>query len=273
MIIYSNLKNSFEKKSKGLIPKILSAITPNFIYGKDNSILREMVVKSNLFPASLKSSLNPFYCKNYLAGNINEIEVKWYDIYFTKLKKISILFWFIPILNLFFISYYFIKPIFTKQSIDEIVDFQGLFMVANYNKKFKGTTVVIPDRFEKSFGFLANSFQKLSSKKGEFVYLENVDFEKEFVVYSSDQIEARIILSPRMMERIIQLNKKSRRTIMLSFVDGIIFSAIYRIGGFINFSLTRSIKKGNALRETYNNLKFCVDIIEDLQLDNNFSIK
>ena len=43
--------------------------------------------------------------------------------------------------------------------------------------------------------------------------LENPDFEKTFDVYSTDQIEARYLLSPSMMERLLALEMCIRDSI------------------------------------------------------------
>ena len=66
----------------------------------------------------------------------------------------------------------------------------------DFNKHFNVKTYVLTDTAEKMFGFLGKKLQSMNSSRDDLVYLENPDFEKQFVVYSSDQIEARYILSP-----------------------------------------------------------------------------
>ncbi len=58
---------------------------------------------------------------------------------------------------------------------------------------------MLPDFAEKLLGKFGQKFQK-SFTHGKLVKLENPEFEKEFVVYSSGQQEARYILTPVMME-------------------------------------------------------------------------
>ena len=78
--------------------------------------------------------------------------------------------------------------------------FKGLFMIADFHKDFLGHTVVLPDRTgEGWFGRMVKS----SKKQGKQVAkMENPDFEKEFDVYTTDQVEARYILSTSMLENI-----------------------------------------------------------------------
>ena len=65
---------------------------------------------------------------------------------------------------------------------------KGFFFIADFQKDFQGHTTI-----------LRNSLFKLSSS-GSRVKLENPDFEKTFDVYSTDQIEARYLLSPSRSE-------------------------------------------------------------------------
>ncbi len=84
--------------------------------------------------------------------------------------------------------------------------FKGLFFSADFNKQFNGCTLV---RAGKA-GILSGLF-------GNLVKLEDPRFSQQFKVYSSDQIEARYLLTPRMMERLLDL-KDSLGSFELSFV-------------------------------------------------------
>lgn len=104
--------------------------------------------------------------------------------------------------------------------------FKGLFFHADFNKEIKGETFVLPDTAEKLLGKFGQKFQKMSSK-GELVKLENQEFEKEFVVYGQDQIEPRYILTPLMMEAMVNLKSRYRKNNMyFSFIGSRVFCAI-----------------------------------------------
>lgn len=104
-------------------------------------------------------------------------------------------------------------------SNDERPDFQGVYLVADFPKRFSGITVVLPDTMEETIGRMAHAFQKLQARTGSLVKLEDPEFERAFVVYSDDQVEARYILSTSLMERIMELRKTARSVIMLSFAN------------------------------------------------------
>lgn len=96
--------------------------------------------------------------------------------------------------------------------------FRGLFFYADFNKKLQGETFVGPDKAEKLLGKKGQSLQEKSSK-GQLVKLENSEFEKMYVVHSSDQTEARYILTPLMMEAMVSIRKKHPLDFHFSFVD------------------------------------------------------
>ena len=80
--------------------------------------------------------------------------------------------------------------------------FKGQCLVVKFHKQFQGVTKVYRDA-----GAL-NFFKKLGQMgKGQRVKLEDPVFEKAFEVYSTDQIEARFILTPDFMERLIGLER------------------------------------------------------------------
>ena len=77
--------------------------------------------------------------------------------------------------------------------------FNGLIIHLSMNKKFSGKTLVKQDK-----GSVGNWFSK-NSNKLENVKLEDPRFENSFEVFSSDQIEARYLLTVSFMERLLEL--------------------------------------------------------------------
>lgn len=145
--------------------------------------------------------------------------------------------------------------------------FRGIFFIGDFNKHFKGETIVLPDTAENLFGSLGSVFQKMNVSRDQLVKLEDPEFEKAFCVYSNDQIEARYILSPKLMQRIVELRKKSGRKIHLSFVNSRVFIAISVgknlfeppfFGTMLNFKL---------IEEFFRYLYLSVGIVEELDLN------
>ena len=96
--------------------------------------------------------------------------------------------------------------------------FHGLFFRFDFNKTVRGHTVVQPQRTKNL---------SLGSRDGmNKVALEHVAFESAFDVYSTNAVEARYILTPVLMERILAIHRSTGRQVCLSFVDNLAFVAI-----------------------------------------------
>lgn len=103
--------------------------------------------------------------------------------------------------------------------------FKGLFFVADFNKHFATSTVVLPNRLGR--GGFARFFQRMNiARKEKLVSLEDPDFNKYFVVYGEDQIEARYVLSTSLMKRITEFKQKHKNNIFVSFVNSFLYVAI-----------------------------------------------
>ncbi|MEQ8266029.1 MAG: DUF3137 domain-containing protein [Parvibaculum sp.] len=94
----------------------------------------------------------------------------------------------------------------------------SLFVRLAYPKPFSGVTSVLPD-----YGSAVNLVrQRPYAEKGGVarVRLENPDFEALFEVYSTDQVEARYLLTPRFMERVMDLRKRFGHELRMAFGNG-----------------------------------------------------
>ena len=93
--------------------------------------------------------------------------------------------------------------------------FKGIVISLDIHKYFKGKTVV-----RKDFGSVGNLVGKTYRRSAEIlkgssrfseltsVRLEDPRFEKEFEVFSTDQVEARYLLTTSFMERLLELRDK-----------------------------------------------------------------
>lgn len=78
--------------------------------------------------------------------------------------------------------------------------FKGIFILLSMNKNFLGKTIVKQDA-GKIANWLVDKFDKMENVK-----LEDPVFEKKFEVYSTDQVEARYLLTTSFMERLLELS-------------------------------------------------------------------
>ncbi len=144
--------------------------------------------------------------------------------------------------------------------------FRGLFMHADFNKNFSGTTYVLPDTAERLFGSFGKSLQKLSSR-GQLIKLENIEFEKRFVVYSSDQVEARYILTPAIMEAMVNLSERASGTTYFSFVGSRVYFARSFSSELFEPNLFRSGVNYGDLKEMFDLFGLILALIQELNLN------
>lgn len=143
--------------------------------------------------------------------------------------------------------------------------FKGLLMIADFHKDFHGHTVVVPDRTgEGWFGRIAKS----SKRKGqELAKMENPDFEKEFDVYTTDQVEARYILSTSMLENIMVLRKRFDSKIHIAFLNSYVYIAIEWKKKFLEPNFKNSLLDESTIHKYLDDIWLCLEIIEELNLN------
>ena len=142
-----------------------------------------------------------------------------------------------------------------------------IVFVADFNKHFKTHTLVLPDTAEKLFGKIGQNLQSMSFTRGELIKLEDPEFEKEFCVYGDDQIEARYILSPALMQRIVEFKRKWNTKVYLSFKDSKVYIAIKLNKNLFVTRLFKSIVDYAFIEENVRFLVLLIGIVEDLNLN------
>lgn len=145
--------------------------------------------------------------------------------------------------------------------------FKGLFFIGDFHKHFNGLTVVLPDVAEASFGWLGQKLQEMNfSAPGELVKLEDPEFEKRFVVYATDQIEARYILSPSLMRRIVEFRDRLGDQCFLSFLGGTVYVAIKPSRDLFEPSIFKPIDY-DCCWHIYEDIALALGIIQELNLN------
>ncbi|NQT27975.1 MAG: DUF3137 domain-containing protein, partial [Candidatus Omnitrophica bacterium] len=186
------------KFKTGIIEKIVTCVDENLKYSKNGRIPQNTFAKSKIF----KHRIDSYKGDDYVRGRLGQTEVEFSEIH----------------------AQYVTRDSKGRKSYHTI--FKGLFFVADFNKEFKGVTIVLPDVAEKMLGGLGTMFQSWNKGRGQLVKLEDPEFEKMFVVYGEDQVGARYILSMSLMRRITDFKNKTKRQIHLSFIRSHIFIAI-----------------------------------------------
>lgn len=144
--------------------------------------------------------------------------------------------------------------------------FKGIFFIADFNKNFNGKTFIGPDVGDGFFG-IGRLFEQWVSGKGEVVRLENPEFEKYFTAYSTDQVEARYILSTTMMERLAEFRKKVNGRLNLSFVGSNVYIALSLQESLFEPKVFSSGLQQEYLKKYFDYLQLITGIVDDLNLN------
>ena len=222
-----------------IIKPLIHAIDANLNYLENNHLDQRKFEASTLFSSPDRLSGN-----DHISGNIDGVPIEFSDIHAEKKHKDS------------------------KGRTSWSTIFRGLYIVTDFPKNFHGTTLVLPDTAQKTFGdLLGGWFQSHAIGRGELVKMDDPAFEKEFVVYANDQIEARYILSHTLMQKILQLKNKSQHNVYLSFKDNRLYIAIYYDKDLFEPTLFSSLLEYKVAIEYIKTLNMTLGLVEELKLN------
>jgi hypothetical protein len=149
--------------------------------------------------------------------------------------------------------------------------FDGVLFIADFNKHFNGMTIVKPDNAERLLGRLGQSLQAFGDRidfdNRELVKLEDPEFEKMFAVSSTDQIEARYILSPSMMRRLLELRARHGNELHISFITNRVYLALPQNRDLFEPPSMRTPLTVDAVRRIIADLQSVLCIVEELDLN------
>jgi hypothetical protein len=232
----SEIKNVFKNK---IIHEMIRYIDKSLLYSPTGFIQQYEYLESKLFLTQPQR----YSGEDIVAGKLKDTQIKFSEIhseYYTKDKKGNK----------------------TWHTI-----FRGLFFIADFNKHFKGETVVLPDTAEKLFGSFGSFFQKMNVSRNQLIKLEDPEFEKEFAVYGTDQIEARYILSTKLMRRILDFKNKAGKKVYLSFTNSKLFVAVPVNRNLFEAPFFSSMIDFELIAEYYRYIELMVGIVEELDLN------
>lgn len=135
--------------------------------------------------------------------------------------------------------------------------FSGILFIADFNKSFTGQTYLR----KPSFTILGKLFDD-----SEPVTLENLEFNQRFQVRSTDQAEARYILTPALMERLQQLHHKYDG-LQAAFIDGQLYLAIDYPQAAFEPAIFESMRNPQQVQRISTALCNIIGIVEELDLN------
>lgn len=254
-----NIYNATYKND--VVAKIVNLANSSYIYQNNKHILLESFNQSRIFPQKAAYAIGD----DYIEGKIDKTVFAFSELRAwsrTHEKKRT---------NIFAIIIRYLLNLRRLQFFDHYrynngLLFKGLFFSADFNKNLSESTFVLPDLAEKLFGKSGQTLQ-WSKHHGQLVKLENQDFEKQFVVYSSSQQEARYVLTPLMMEAILNIKNKYRKKMYFSFTQSSVNMAIrYKKGLFEPRIHTSGVKRSD-MEQMLDLLNLIETIVTEMDLN------
>ena len=243
MIVTGIFSKNFRKEYKEkIIARLAGFADEGLVYTPDGAVPQHEFVKSKIFPYSC----DKYSGEDHFSGKIGKTEIVFSEVTAKHRSK---------------------SGSGSSQKDEYNTFFRGLFIIADFNKHFKTHTVVLPDTAEKLFGKFGQKLQAMAPDRGELIKLEDPRFEKEFCVYGDDQVEARYILTPALMERILAFKKKWDTRVYLSFLDSKVYIAISMYKNLFELRPFKPAADYTFLEESMRFLTLLTEIVEDLNLN------
>lgn len=223
-----------------VIKEVFSALIPGSSYRPEGSIKEQTFLNSRIFD----QSYDDFEGEDLVKGTLGDLGVEFSEIIVSEDVK-------------------------TKNGSKKVTVYQGLFFAFTLPKDLRQNTLILEDSAEKSFGRGVGRFlQKVSARKGyELVQVESVEFEKHYVVYSSDQITSRVLLKPMVLDNLTNFKKKNKKLVDVSIRGKMLYLCIKTHQNHFEPNLFGELVNLRDITEIYDLVMLVRDIYEDLELD------
>lgn len=234
---------SFVKKFKNqVIRNILETLIPGSTYKKDQHI------DSNLFNSSLLGprDYTKLQGEDYVSGSMSGMKVEFSELRAIKIYK-------------------------TQKKTQKKVVYNGLFFAFTLNESIHQNTLILNDVAENLMGkTIAQFVQKLKHYPGyELVRLESQDFENKFVVYSQDQVRARVLLNPLTMDNVTNFFKNFPYMTDISFQGDRLFISIKMKKNLFEPRLFGPVIAMSDIKEIEDIIKFTEDFHKNISIIKN----
>lgn len=227
---YTIFKEQFKRK---IINTIIKEFNPNLNYTPGGHIKKSDYFQSKLF----KKNPDIYNGEDYISGRLNSTDFKLSELH----------------------TMYEVE---NKNGKSNYTIFHGLFMVADFHKYFHSETYILPETSWQALGL-----HKRKHEGAELIQMENEEFERSFRVFSTSDQDARYILSPSMMERILELQTKYGNEISLSFRGTNVYIALSTEMDFFEHNMKKPVNEKTLIHGHLEDLKEMLATIDELNLN------
>lgn len=223
----SKIFSSFYKEE--VVDEIIHAFCPNAAYSPNGGVGEDLFRNSRLF-----TSPDRYHAEDLIEGCLDKTSFICSEVHAEERRTRS-----------------------TKNGVQYYWEdiFKGFLFIADFHKEFQGETTVLRDSFFKI---------KMGVSR---VKMENPDFEKVFDVFSTNQIEARYLITPSMMERMLKLDSNFKKGVTISFRNSTILVAIPDSKNRFEADVWSSLNDMSILKSDFAVLQSLLEIVDELNLN------
>lgn len=223
----SKIFSSFYKEE--VVDEIIHAFCPNATYSPNDGVGEDLFRNSGLF-----TSPDRYHAEDLIEGCLDKTSFSCSEVHAEERRARS-----------------------TKNGVQYYWEdiFKGFLFIADFHKEFQGETTVLRDSFFKI---------KMGVSR---VKMENPDFEKVFDVFSTNQIEARYLITPSMMERMLKLDSNFKKGVTISFRNSTILVAIPDSKNRFEADVWSSLNDMSILKSDFEVLQSLLEIVDELNLN------
>jgi len=216
-----------------VLRKVLAVVTPEMRYDREKFIPKEQFQKSGIY----RQTISRYSGEDGFFGKYEGVDLMFSEVHAEERRTST--------------------DSKGRTTTHYVTIFKGVFFIADFNKDFRTSTFVFP-----SVGW--RWLKKLGAPSGtRLITLESPEFEKMFAVYAQDAIEARYILTPNIMERMMAIQRRFPGDVAFAFHASAIYIAIPSSTDFFEIPRTLDFSGITAL---YNEFALFFNLVHEMNL-------
>ena len=234
------MRKFIRKFKTEVVQEIFNVLVDNCQYQQQGSVPQPLVDASHL----ISNSYNKFSGEDYVRGELAGFQMQFSEL---DLRKVS----------------------GSGKNRRETTIFRGLFFHFSLARNLGHRTLICQDVGESFFGKqIGRLMQKANARTGyELVLLESVEFEKMYSVYSDDQVKARVLLRPSVMEGLTQFHRKYKQKVEISVQGADLYVTISTNTNHFEPKIFGEVVSLKEIREIYDLIFLIRNLQDELELE------
>lgn len=225
---------------RDIIEPAVCGYSASLRYEPDGGLEIHEVDASGLFPKPVPSIVS---CEDLVGGRLGSTDIRFCEV------RVSAR----------------VERLWSRRRQQQI--FAGLFLIADFHKHHRGAVHVLP----RDANPLRRALDRVLGRSREFwgdvVLMEDPEFSRLFVVRSRDQIEARYVLSLSLIERIRCFRERTGQPLMLGFVDGTLYLAVWTGRNLFEPRVFRRVDDPRVYRRFWEDIQLFGGVVEAFALN------